>query len=143
PAAGDYTAKLSLQNVIGDESERTVTVKIDAAGANPPTIDSIEVTPISPGAYAPATFRVCCKVKNTQLCIWDLGDSDSLEITDDVAGCQDKFVTFAKPGGYIIKLVATNGAAHTERSEVVNVNEPPPGTLAAVLTVNDHATRVE
>src|SRR5262249_37340729 len=56
---------------------------------------------------------------------------------------QDKFVTFTKPGGYVIKLVATNGAAHTERSEVVNVNEPPPGTLAAVLTVKDDGTRVE
>ena len=40
---GEYTAKLSLQNLIGDESERTVTVKIDPVAANPPTIDSIEV----------------------------------------------------------------------------------------------------
>jgi PKD repeat protein len=140
---GEFSAKLSLQNIIGDESERTVTVKIDTVNVKPPAIDSIDVTPISPGAFAPATFRVCCKVKNAQLCIWDLGDSDTLEITDDIAGCEDKFVTFSKPGGYVIKLVATNGAAHSERSEVVNVNEPPPGTLAAVLTVNDHATRVE
>lgn len=142
-APGDYTAKLSLRNLIGDESERTVAVHVDSPRGAPPEILSLDAYPVSAGSYAPATFRVVSKVKNAQVCVWALDDDRPLEIVTEVPGTQDKLVTFPKPGGYVIKLAAVNGSQATEKSEIVNVLESPTGTVTAVLNVTDQATRVE
>ena len=66
PSPGDYTAKLSVTNLLGDESERTVPVHLDSQQAQDaaPEISNFDVVPISPGGYAPATFRVSSRVKN-------------------------------------------------------------------------------
>src|SRR5262249_9670302 len=102
-APGDYTAKLMLRNLLGQESERPVTIHLDAPKSDPPAILSLDVVPVSAGAYAPATFRVISKAKNTQLCIWDVGDDRPLEISTDSPENQERLVTFPKPGGYVIK----------------------------------------
>jgi PKD repeat protein len=139
----EYTAKLTLRNRIGEESDRSVSVKLGQVASAPPVVEAVDVVPISPDAYAPATFKVSSRVKNAQLCIWDIGDDRPLEISSDVAGPIEKLVTFKKPGGYVIKLVATNGTQAKEHSEIVYVNEPPTGAISAVLTVSETATRVE
>jgi PKD repeat protein len=139
----EYTAKLTLRNQIGEESERSVTVKLGQVASATPVIETVDVVPISADAYAPATFRVSSRVKNAQLCIWDIGDDRPVEISSDVAGPIEKLVTFKKAGGYVIKLVATNGTLANERSKAVRVNEPPAGTVSAVLTVSEQATRLE
>ena len=144
PRPADYTAKLSLRNLIGDENERMVTVSIDPTKAvAPPSVEAIEVTPLSSESYAPATFRVTCRVKNAPLCIWSLGDDQPFQITNDGSPVQDRLVTFNKAGGYIIKVAAVNGKQVKEGSEIVCVNEPPKGTIAAIMNVSEQATLVE
>jgi PKD repeat protein len=142
-APGDYTAKLSLRNLLGEESERSVLVRIDSAKSATPEILSLDAYPVSAGSYAPATFRVVSKVKDAQVCVWDLDDDRPLEVVTEVPGSQDRLVTFPKPGGYVIKLAAVNGNQATEKSEIVNVLESPSGTVTAILSVTDQATRVE
>jgi PKD repeat protein len=143
PGPGDFTAKLTLHNLLGEESERPVTFHLDTPHTDPPAILSLDVTPIAPEAFAPATFKVASKTKNTQLCIWDVGDDRPFEISADSPENQERLVTFPKPGGYVIKLAAVSGTQAVEKSEVVYVNEPPAGAVAVVLTVSEDATRVE
>ena len=138
-----YFAKLTWRNLIGDESERTVKIDLDAPRADPPAILSLEATPIAPGAFAPATFRVVCKTRNAKLCVWDLGDDRTLEFNTESPEEQDRLVTFPKAGGYMVKVAAVNGDQGVEKSTIVYVDEPPPGSVAAVVTVTDQATRVE
>lgn len=140
---GTYVAKLTLRNLLGEESERTVNLQVGEPRATPPEIVGLEATPISPGAYAPATFRLVSKSKNTRLCVWDFGDDRPMAINTESPNHQDQLVTFAKPGGYMVKMVAVNGIEHREKNTVVFVDEPPPGTVTAVLNVTDQATRVE
>jgi PKD repeat protein len=142
PAAGDYTAKLTVRNFLNDEDERTVTLRLDGSKGAPPAITSLEVAPVGPTCCAPATFRLVSKVKNAQVCVWDLDDDRPLEILTENLDVQDRLVTFRKPGGYVIKLVAVNGGQAVEKSEVVSVMEPPAGTITAVLNVTDTATQV-
>ncbi len=140
--SGEYNVKMMLRNVLGDENERHLVLRLDP----PPTLEptkvlNLEAVPVSAGSYAPATFRITSKVKNAQLCVWDLGDDRPLEVTN--ANAQDKMVTFQKPGGYVIKLAAVNGLEHDQKTEIVNVLEAPEGTITALLTVSDTGINVE
>src|SRR5262249_38813286 len=69
---GDYIARLILRNLIGEESDRTVTLHLESPHTEPPTILAIDAVPVSQGSFAPATFRVTTKAKNAQLYVWDV-----------------------------------------------------------------------
>jgi hypothetical protein len=140
---GIYTAKLSVRNLFGEESDRSVPVNLDPQRREPPQILSLQADAVSPGAYAPATFRVTSQARGAELAVWNLGDDRPLEFNADTPNRLDRLVTFPKPGGYVIKLAAVSGKQAVERSEVVWVEEPPHGTCAVVLSVSDAATRVE
>jgi PKD repeat protein len=140
---GNYVAKLSVRNLLGDANERTVNVQLDDPHPVPPAILSLDATPISPGAFAPATFRVVSQAKNAKLCVWDFGDDRSLEISTEMPNSQDRYVVFKKAGGYMVKQAAVNGDQAVEKSTIVYVEEPPPGTVAAIVSVSDQGTRVE
>ncbi len=140
---GTYTAKMLLRNRLGDENERAVPVPLETARGEPPSIPELDVTPVSPGSYAPATFRVSTKVKNAQLVVWDLGDDRPLEISPGTMASQERLVTFDRPGGYMIQLAAVHGMQSSAKSDIAQVNVPPPGMLTAILSVTDQATRVE
>jgi PKD repeat protein len=142
-APGDYIAKLTLRNLLGEESERTVNVQLEGTHSDPPAILSLDAAPISTGAYAPATFRVVSQSKNAKLCVWDYGDDRNLEISTESPNNQDRYVVFRKAGGYMVKEAAVNGDQAVEKSTIVYVDEPPPGTIAAIVTIKDHGTRVE
>src|SRR4029077_1416863 len=71
---GEFTAKLSVRNLLGDQDDRSTTVRLAEKNAETPTISSLEVVPVSPEGYAPATFKVSPKVKGAQLCMLDCGD---------------------------------------------------------------------
>src|SRR5712691_4504598 len=43
---GDYTIKLSVRNLLGDESDRTVNLRVDQTQVNPPTIDQLDIIPV-------------------------------------------------------------------------------------------------
>jgi hypothetical protein len=140
---GDYTAKLTVSNLLGDESERVVNLHLDSAQADKPEITALTVEPVSPASYAPATFRVTSQVKNAQFCVWSLDDHRDMEITKDLAANQDRLVTFDRPGDWTIKLAASNGTQTEQKSVSVKVLAPPSGSVAAILSVTDSATRVE
>jgi PKD repeat protein len=140
---GDYTAKVSVRNLIGEQNERTAAVHLETAQPAAPQIQSFDIYPISAGSYAPATFRLVSKVKNAQVCVWDLGDDRPLEIVTDAPGTQDRLVTFEKPGGYVIKLAAINGSQATEKSDIISVTAPPAGTVTALVSVLEQGTQVE
>jgi PKD repeat protein len=137
---GEYTVKLSLRNLLGDENERAVLVKAEAPSNEPPSISSLEVIPVSPGSYAPATFRLVSQVKNAQLLVWDYGDDRLLDVSADKENGPVKLVTFEKPGAYVVKLAAVNGTQAVVKSDIVQVNVPPVGAVTAVLNVSDQAT---
>jgi PKD repeat protein len=140
---GDYTVKLSVQNILSDEAERSVTVHIDPTSNTadgPPKVASLEAEPVSPGAYAPATFKLVGKVQNAQLCLLDFGDERPPEVLSDAN--TERLVTFKDPGGHIVKLMAINGTRVDTKTEIVNVEEAPTGTISAVLTISDSAAKV-
>jgi PKD repeat protein len=143
PRPGDYTVKLSLSNRVGDANDRTVPVHIDGPPAPAaPKIVALEVVPVSAGSYAPATFKLVTKVENAQVTVLDLDDGRPLQIAADPNAAQEQFVTFQKPGGYVVKLAAVNGAQYQQKTEIITVMDAPSGCLTAVLTVTDEATHV-
>jgi hypothetical protein len=56
---------------------------------------------------------------------------------------QDRLITFDKPGGYVVKLMAVNGAQYVLKSDIAQVNPAPRGGLTAVLTIAVQGTKVE
>src|SRR5262249_853571 len=87
-----YILKLMLRNLRNGESERSVTINVDNASAQPPAILSLDVVPVSPGSYAPATFRLLSKTKNATLCVWDTDEDRPLEFVADPPEEQDRLV---------------------------------------------------
>jgi PKD repeat protein len=143
PDAGDYTAKVTVRNLIGEENDRSVAVHLATAQAAPPQIASLDIVPVSAGCYAPATFRITTKVKNAQVCVWDFSDGRPLEVITDVPDTQDRLVTFQKPRRYTIKLAAVNAGQATEKTTTIDVLGAPTGTVTALVNVLDRGTRVE
>jgi PKD repeat protein len=144
PQSGDYTVKMTLHNILGEAHERSVTVRLSAkAAAETTRVVSLEAVPISPGGYAPATFRLTSKLSNAQLCVWDLGDEQPMEVVTGPGEGQDRLVTFRRPGRHLIRLAAVNGPNNDQKSQTVTVQPPPAGALTAMLTVSDSATQVD
>jgi PKD repeat protein len=138
-----YMAKLTWRSLLGDENERTVKIELESPHSDPPSILQLEATPISPAAYAPATFRVTCKTKGAKVLVWDCGDDRNLAFCKENPDCQDHLVTFKKAGGYNLKVAAVNGEQAVQKSTIVYVDDPPPGSVAAIVTVTDQATRLD
>src|SRR5206468_4161829 len=69
---GEYTVKLSVQNILNEENDRSVVVKITEAAkaeTSKPVIEEFAAVPMSAGNLAPATFKLSCQVKNAQVCV--------------------------------------------------------------------------
>lgn len=141
--AGSYTAKLTVRTLLGEASDRSVTLQLDAGTAEPPRIVALDARPVTPGAQAPATFVIGTEVKNAEFAVWDLDQGRPLEVNPASPGRVERLVTFEKPGAYQIKLAAFNGQQHEEKLLPINVRPAPAGCLTAVLSVNDQATQVE
>jgi PKD domain len=140
---GIYTAKLSLRNFIGEESDRTVSINLDAPRPDEPGIAALDVVPVSPGVYAPATFRISSKVQNADLCIYEFGEGYPLKVVNEPANEPEQMITFRRPGNHTVRLVAVNGKKTVERNQVVRVNPPPAGMVSVKLIAAAQATRVE
>jgi hypothetical protein len=142
---GSYAVKLTVRNFTADENDRTVTVDVaapaakDAAAA--PHITGFAVQPMTPGAVAPATFRITAEVQNADYCVWDFGDG-RVEAAEG-GGKIDRTVTFDTPGTATVQLVAHTGKAAAQQSAAVKVEAAPVGTLTAVLKVTDGGKRAE
>ncbi len=144
PAQGDYTVKLSVHNILNEENDRTVVVKLgDAAAASTkPTIIELKAIPMSAGNMAPATFRLASQVENAQLCVWELGEG-RIKVEQDTAPKHDRMVVFKNPGRYTIQLVAVNGSVHENKTVVVEVASPPVGVATAIVSVTDVGKKLE
>jgi hypothetical protein len=144
PNKGEFSAKLSVRNLLGDQDDRTTTVRISEKSSETPTISSLEVVPVSPDGYAPATFKVTTKVKGAQLCMLDCGDERPPIILNDEAQMnQEHLITFDKPGGYVVQMVAVNEKEFALKNDIAQVNVAPRNAITAVMTVTTLATRVE
>jgi PKD repeat protein len=143
PSPGEYTARLTVRNLLNEESERTVVVRLQDAKDEAPAIADFELVPVSPGSYAPATFRAVARVAAAQVCVWDVGDGRPPHVATEPRPEQERLVTFDKPGAYAVRLVAVNGSQTAVKSGAVQVNAPPAGAVTTILSVADQATRVE
>jgi PKD repeat protein len=140
--ADSYQIKLSLKNLVGDESDRTVTVVVAEGGSSLPSINTFDVVPVA-GDCAPATFRLVTEVKNASLCVWAV-NSRALEFSPDTAnGHQERFVAFKEPGTHIVKLAAYNGKQQVEKTATVVVKKAPAGFMTATVAVTYEAVLVE
>jgi PKD repeat protein len=144
---GIYTAKLTLRNYFGDQNERTVSIQLDAAVNNEPSITQFSAMSMSPDAgtdaYAPATFHLATKVTNADLCVYDFGDDQPMKVVTDLASAPDQMVTYITPGKYTIKVLAVKGKKTVEKRQVVTVKPTPRGMASAVVTVAYQATWVD
>jgi PKD repeat protein len=140
---GNYTAKLSLRNYLGEESERSVSLQLDMPTADDPEVVAFNAEPTCPAVYAPATFRLTTKVKNAALLVFDFGDELPMKIVPDPGSESESVITFKEAGSHTIRLVAINGKKTVEQNQVVYVSVPPKGMASALLTVSDRGTQVE
>jgi hypothetical protein len=139
---GVYTAKLSVRNLLGEENDRTANINLDGSSPSLPAIESFTVVPVGSDTYAPAAFHVLCKVKNAELCVWALGHERPLEVCTDGAACQERVVTFRRPGTHVIRFAAFNGKQAVEKSHAVTVTDPPKGSVTVALNVKRQAMQV-
>ena len=71
---GTYNVKLALQNLVGDETDRTVAVVVENVAPPVPEITLFDLKPITPGERAPAIYQLVSKTKNAVFCILAAGD---------------------------------------------------------------------
>ncbi len=139
--AGDYSVKLSLTNLLGEENERSVPLHVeDAPTAKQPRVLSLKVERAGNSDYAPVMYHITAKTENAPLCILDLGDAKEPEVITDGTASWERLVTFAKAGDYIIDLRVINGTTTTHQAEVASVQDAPPGRFRWALTAADSGT---
>jgi PKD repeat protein len=138
---GTYTVKLSLQNLLGEESDRSAPVSLDPDTAPKPEVETFNLIRVSPSDSAPAMFHFVSKVKNASYSILSLGDSRPTEIVDDVN--HQRIVTFEKAGSYTVRLAAVNGKQLAEKTQTVSVSANDGRDIVAKLSVTYEAARVE
>lgn len=141
PKPGTYTVKLSLQNLLGEASDRSASVVLDADSVPRPEFESFKLLPYSASDRAPVTFRLVSKVKNATHAILSVGDNRPTEVMDDAN--QDRFITFNEMGSYTVRFAAINGKQLVEKSETVFVSPNDGGEAVARLAVTYEAVRVE
>jgi PKD repeat protein len=144
--AGSYSVKLTLANLLGDESDRTATVAIDAvdgaaAVATGPAIDQFELTPYG-RETVPAVYKLTSKVKNAGFCILSYGDNRPLEVVD-AAASQERYVTFEEAGAFRVRLAAVNGKQLIEQTKTIKVGAGDGSAPLAKLFVTYEAVKVE
>ena len=122
PGPGSYTVKLVLSNIIGDDAERTVALKVDSAGSSTPSIANLKA--ICKSMAVPATVRIQADVKNADTVLWSIDDLPL--IIDDVpsGGQIGRTVTFTYYGNKTIRLVALNGKNYVEQSTDIFIEVP-------------------
>jgi PKD repeat protein len=138
---GAYTVKLSLQNLLGDESERSTTVTPESTAA-PAKVDfaSFKLEQAVPGQSA--LYRLQADVAGASHCILCAGDNRPMEIIDE-PGHIERIITFDGAGKYTFRLVAMNGKQVIEKTQDVQVGAGETGGLMAKLKVNYEAVRVQ
>jgi hypothetical protein len=139
--AGDYSVKLSLTNLLGEENERSVPLHVeDTPTAKQPRVTSFKVERAGNSDYAPVMYHITAKTENAPLCILDLGDAKEPEVITDGTASWERLVTFAKAGDYIVDLRVISGTTTTHQAEVASVQDAPAGAVQVALTAVDSGT---
>lgn len=142
---GTYNVKLALQNLLGEASDRTAPVTLDAntdSAAPKPEIVSFDLIPLTRDERVPAVYRLLGKVKTATHCILSAGDDRPMEILDDVANLE-RYITFNDMGSYTVRLAAVNGKQLVEKTQTVFVSPNDSNNPTAKLLVTYEAVRVE
>ncbi len=138
---GDYSIKLSLSNLLGEESDRTVSLHVeDPPDSKQPKVVSLEAVRVSPGTGTPALFKVTARTTNALHCFWDVSDGRPLECVEDEMDSQERLIQFDKPGAYVIELDAVNENLIDKAKTSVNVTKAPTGGVGVVLAWTDAGT---
>ena len=139
PGPGSYTVKLVLSNLIGEDADRSVSLKIDANSSSTPSIQNLQA--ICKSTAVPATVTLQADVKNADTVLWSIDDLPVF--IDDVpsGGQMSRIVTFTYYGNKNIRLVALNGKNHVESSTEVWVDVPE-DTPRMLLYATSTPTRV-
>jgi PKD repeat protein len=139
---GSYSVKLSLNNLFNEKADRTVTVNVDAGGAAPPTVETLDVQEVFPGV-----FKLTTRVKNADQLMWDSGDHRPFVFSTDTGGEQQHWITIKEPGKYTFRVVAQNTVSKQNAEKVSDpqiVAMPAiPGAPSATVTVTYEAVHVE
>jgi hypothetical protein len=139
PGPGSYTVKLVLSNLIGEDADRSVSLKIDANASSTPSIQNLQA--ICKSTAVPATVTLRADVKNADTVFWSIDDLPV--IIDEVpsGGQMSRIVTFTYYGNKTIRLVALNGKNHVESSTELWVDVPE-DTPKMLLYATSTPTRV-
>jgi PKD repeat protein len=137
---GTYTVKLSLENLLGDDSDRSAPVEIAADSVPSPVIEVMQLVPIDSRQRAPCTYEFVSQVKNANVAILSLGDERATEVMESTPS-QKRFVTFNRPGAFTVRLACVNGKQLVEKTQTVNVGANDVGdTMAKLLVTYDVVT---
>jgi hypothetical protein len=140
---GDYTVKLSLSNLLGEENDRTVALHVeDPPDGKQPRVVSLTAERVTPGQYAPAVYKLTAKTENARMCIWDMGDKRAPEVVTDGTAVQEKLATFDKARSYTVRLMAVNDTLADSQSVAVTLQDAPPGAVTVEVTDTDAGTKV-
>jgi PKD domain len=139
PAAGSYSVKLVLSNLIGEDADRTVSLKVDPTASSTPTIRGLQA--ICKTTTVPATVTLLADVRNADTVLWNIDDLPV--VVDDVPsnGQMSRIVTFTYYGTKTIRLIALNGKSHVEASTEVWVDVPE-DTPQILVYATETPTRV-
>lgn len=139
---GTYSVRLTLQNLLGEENDRSAPVTLDPEGAPKPEIADFSLKSKTPGDRVPALFRLKASIKGATHCILSLGDDRPIEILDDAANV-DRLVTFSEMGSYTLRLSAVNGKQLVEKTETVYISPNDSTDPTAKLLVTYQAVNVQ
>ncbi len=140
---GNFQARLTLVNAVGEESERTVNIEItgqSAEPATPPQVVDLFVRPpgkVGGRVFAPATFQFEATADDAQLFLWDFGDGRGIHLAD-----HNVSHTFDRPGSYNVTVYAFNGKMKSQMDVGVEVSAPSQDMLSFKMAVTDHGTEV-
>jgi hypothetical protein len=139
---GDYSVKLSLTNLFGEENDRTVPLHVeDAPAAVQPHVLSLTAERVGNSDYAPVMYHITAKTENAPLCLLDLGDANKdAEVVTDGTASLERYATYDKGGDYVVKLRVVNGTATAYQTEIVSVQDAPAGAVQLALTAVDSGT---
>ena len=142
---GTYSVKLSLTNLIGDESDRTAPVTLDTAAASDPAtkpeIAAFDLIPVTPGECVPAVYKLQAKVTNASFCILSFDDERPMEIATATA-TNERYITFNQMGQYTVRFAAVNGTELVERTKDLYVGSSSGTAPMAKLTATYDAVQV-
>ena len=139
--SGTYGVKLSLQNLLGEESDRATQIAIDAGSAPKPEIENFNLIRMSPSEAAPANFKLVGNVKNASFSILSAGDHRPTEILDGAN--LERFITFEDMGVFTVRFSAVNGKQLAERTAQIYVAPGDHQAPTAKLHVTYQAVKVE